>query len=41
MVRWSDTDENVLRQLQIIQIQHTYVISSQKIKKVEFFGPTF
>jgi uncharacterized protein YgbK (DUF1537 family) len=27
----SDTSENVLRQLQIIQIQHTYVKSSQKI----------
>jgi hypothetical protein len=31
MVKWSDTSENVLRQLQIVQIQHTYVISSQKI----------
>jgi hypothetical protein len=30
MVRRADTGENVLRQLQIIQIQHTYVISSQK-----------
>jgi hypothetical protein len=30
MFRWSDISENVLRQLQIIQIQHTYVISSQK-----------
>ena len=36
MVKWSDTGENVLRQLQIIQIQHTYVISSQK----KFFSPT-
>jgi hypothetical protein len=32
--------ENVLRQLQIIQIQHTYVKSSQKVKKIEVFGPT-
>ena len=41
MVKWSDTGENVLRQLQIIQIQHTYVISSQKkIKEIELFGPT-
>jgi hypothetical protein len=30
MVKWSDTSENVLRQLKIIQIQRTYVISSQK-----------
>jgi hypothetical protein len=30
MVRWSDTGENALRQLQIIQIQHTHVISSYK-----------
>jgi hypothetical protein len=30
MVKWSDTSENVLRHLQILQIQHTYVISSQK-----------
>jgi hypothetical protein len=41
MVKWSDMSENVLRQLQIVQIQHTYVISSQKIKKIELFGPTF
>jgi hypothetical protein len=41
MVKWSDTSENVLRQQQIVQIQHTYVISSQKIKKkTELFGPT-
>jgi hypothetical protein len=42
MVKWSYTSENVLSQLQIIQIQHTYVISSQKIKnkKIEPFGPT-
>jgi hypothetical protein len=30
MVRWSDASENVLRQLQIMQIEHMYVISSQK-----------
>jgi hypothetical protein len=30
VVRWSDTGEDMLRQLQILQIQHTYVISSQK-----------
>jgi hypothetical protein len=40
MVRWSVTCENVLRQLQIVEIQHTYVISSQKNKKIELFGPT-
>jgi hypothetical protein len=40
MVKWSDMSENVLRQLQIVQIQHTYVISSQKIKEIELFGPT-
>jgi hypothetical protein len=42
MVRWSDTGENVLRQLQIIQIRHTYIINSQKkkIKKIELSGPT-
>jgi hypothetical protein len=40
MVTWSDTSENVFRQLQIVQIQDTYVISSQKIKKVKLFGPT-
>jgi hypothetical protein len=33
MVKWSGTSKNVLRQLQIVQIQHTYVISSKKIKK--------
>jgi hypothetical protein len=33
MVRWSDTGENVLRQLYITQIQHTYVTSSEKNKK--------
>jgi hypothetical protein len=32
VVRWSDTSENVLRQLQIIQLQHAYVINSQKSK---------
>jgi hypothetical protein len=30
MVRWSNAGQNVLRQLQIIQIQHMYVVSSQK-----------
>jgi hypothetical protein len=25
-----DTGENVLRQVQIVQIQHTYVVSSEK-----------
>jgi hypothetical protein len=40
MVKWLDTTENVLRQLQIVQIQHTYVIRPQKIKKIELFGPT-
>jgi hypothetical protein len=30
----------VLRQLQIAQIQHPHVISSQKNKEIEFFGPT-
>jgi hypothetical protein len=30
MVKWSDTSENMLRQLQIVKIQYTYVISSQK-----------
>jgi hypothetical protein len=39
MVKWSDTSENVLRQLQIIQIQHTYVISSKKCKKQNFSVP--
>jgi hypothetical protein len=38
MVKWSDTSENVVRQLQIVQIQHIYVISSQKIKKIKLFG---
>jgi hypothetical protein len=41
MVKWSDMSENVLRWLQIIQIQHTYVISSQKNLKNGIFGPTF
>jgi hypothetical protein len=41
MVRWLDTGENVLRQLQIIQIQHMYVTSSQKIKKKNFSGLPF
>jgi hypothetical protein len=40
MVKGSDTSENVLRQLQIVQSEHTYVISSQKIKKIELFGPS-
>jgi hypothetical protein len=40
MVKWSDTSDNVLRQPKILQIQHTYVISSQKIKKIKLFGPT-
>jgi hypothetical protein len=40
MVKWSGTSENVLRQLQIVQILHTYVIRSQKIKKIELFDPT-
>jgi hypothetical protein len=30
MVKWSDMSESVLGLLQIVQIQHTYVISSQK-----------
>jgi hypothetical protein len=30
MVKWSDTSEDVLRQLQVVQMQHTYVISLQK-----------
>jgi hypothetical protein len=37
MVKLSDTRENVLRQLQIVQIQHTYVISSQKNVKNRTF----
>jgi hypothetical protein len=37
MVKWSDTSENVLRQLQILQIQHTYVISPQKNLKNKTF----
>jgi hypothetical protein len=40
MVRWSDTGENVLRQLQIIQIQHTYLTLHKKNKKIQLFGPT-
>jgi hypothetical protein len=28
-----DTSENVLRQLQIVQFQYAYVISSKKFKK--------
>jgi hypothetical protein len=40
MVKCSDMSENVLRQLQIVQTQHMYVISSQKIKKTQLFGPT-
>jgi hypothetical protein len=40
MVKWSDTSENVLRQLQIVQVQQIHVISSQKFKKIELFGPT-
>jgi hypothetical protein len=30
MFGWPDTGENVLRQLQIMQVQHMYVVSSQK-----------
>jgi hypothetical protein len=37
MVKWSETSENVLRQLQIVQIQHTYVISSEKNLKNRTF----
>jgi hypothetical protein len=37
MVKWSDTSENVLRQLQIVQIQYTYVRSSQKNLKNRTF----
>jgi hypothetical protein len=37
MVKSSDTSEDVLRQLQIVQIQHTYVISSQKDLKNRTF----
>jgi hypothetical protein len=40
MDKRSDTSENVLRQLQIVQIQRTYVISSQKNLKIEHLGPT-
>jgi hypothetical protein len=40
MVKRSDTSENVLRQLQVVQIQHAHVRSSQKVKKIELFGPT-
>jgi hypothetical protein len=36
MLGWSDTDENVLRLLKIAQIQHIYLIISQKMEK-EFF----
>jgi hypothetical protein len=28
--RWSATDENVLKMLQIIQVQHIYVINLQE-----------
>jgi hypothetical protein len=38
MLKWSHTSENVLRQLQIVQIQHIYVISSQKNKKKQNFS---
>jgi hypothetical protein len=38
MVKWSDASENVLRQLQVVQIQHAYVISSQKNEKIELFS---
>jgi hypothetical protein len=34
MLGLSDTSENVLRLLQITQIQHTYVVSSEKYKKM-------
>jgi hypothetical protein len=40
MVRWSDTGENVFRQMQIIELQHRYVKSTQKFKETEFFGTT-
>jgi hypothetical protein len=41
MVKQSYTGENVLRQLQIIQIQHTQVKSSQqRYKKIELFSPS-
>jgi hypothetical protein len=40
MVKWSDTSENVLRWLKIIQIQHTYGISLQKSSKNRIFCPT-
>jgi hypothetical protein len=40
MVKSSDTSENVLRQLHIVHIKHTYVISSEKFKKTELFGLT-
>jgi hypothetical protein len=38
MVKWSDTSENGLGQLQIVQIQHTYVISSKKKFQEENFS---
>jgi hypothetical protein len=42
MVKWADTSENVLRQLQIVQVQHTYVISSQKnLKNRTFWSHPF
>jgi hypothetical protein len=37
MGKWSDTSENVLRQLQIVRVEHTYVISSQKNVKIRTF----
>jgi len=37
LLGWSDTDENVLRMVKIAQIQHTYLIISQKNKEKEFF----
>lgn len=42
MLGWSDTEENVLRLHQITKnsAQHTNVIISEKIKKIEHFSPT-
>jgi hypothetical protein len=39
MVKWSDTSENMLRQLQIVQVQHAYVTNSQKHLKNRTFRP--
>jgi hypothetical protein len=42
MAWWSDTGENVLRQLQIVQIQCTYVKSSQKnLQNITFLSYPF